>query len=391
MAANAFGTLFSGLQTPADTFKTNILSGYGANMSTNAGPKIGGVGPITTVNPKAAYTSSLVSSTAKPATSGGGSQAPVTPPGGNASATAPATPKSTFVDSQVNTPSTATPTPSNSTAPTTPVNPDYNLQFPGAGATPPGNVDTTSPQYQYNQAFQTYLQSLQPSQAETDAEKALADQTLQASKDQETALTRPGETSGFASGEAARVAHNNAFQTDALSNTVNALTGARTARTTAAQAGLDFEKSQQPDNSSFNLPAGETRYDSKGNVIATAPAAPAAPKVIGDSTSGYYTVGNDGTLTPLLGASPKSLTDAQTKQNAYGQINQLLGMTDSKGVPYVDNNGFFTPEGFKSIVENAAEDGLTRADIIAQYGNLIYGPSASKYGLTPKEISDLGL
>lgn len=391
------------MNSPADIFKSSLVPSTGSSspspfgsLLTNPGNSFGSMISSSAPTPKNIFTSSLQSSLPNGSAipSGPQSKLPPATSGSNSAATTPVTPKSTYIASQTApaapaAPATPAPVTSPSTAPVvTPGNVNPNAAYQGIAT--PGNVDTSSPAYQYSQAFQTYLQSLQPTDAETTAEKALSDQQLQASKNQDTALEKPGQTLAFASGEAARVARNDAYQTDADSNTVNALTAARTARTTAASAGLDFEKSQQPSNSNFQLSPGETEYGPDGKPIATAPGS-VAPKVIGDSTSGYFTVGNDGTVTPLLGATPPKLTAAQTSQQAYGQINQLLSMSDSNGVPYVDSNGYFTPQGFKSIVENAAEDGLTRAEILAQYGSLIYGPAASKYGLTPKEMTDLGL
>lgn len=83
-------------------------------------------------------------------------------------------------------------------------------------------------------------------------------------------------------------------------------------------------------------------------------------------------------------------TADERKSQAYGTINQLLASKNSKGVPYLDNNGYFTPQGFKDIVTNAAEDNISRQDIINQYGSYLFSGAAKSYGLTPKETKDLG-
>lgn len=360
--------------------------------------------------PKQAYVASLSPSQSVMTPPSSNVKAPAANTGGNPSATSPA--KSTFVDSQVSSGAGVSPYSTNGNF-TTPSGAVVNgatgqLVTPpsGSSGSPAPTTPAVDPNASRTAAYTAYLASLNPpdeltgDQVQlTSVQKQLADAQLQASKDNDYALEKPGETTGFASGEAARVARNNAYQTDAYSNEINALTGkinseqsAQSAKTTQAKARLDYEQSLIPDNKPFSLSPGQTQYDSSGKVIASLPEAPstAAPKIIGDASTGYYSVGADGKLTSLLGAAPKNLTQQQTTQQAYGQINQLLTMADGKGVPYIDNNGFFTPEGFKSIVENAAEDGLTRSDILAEYGDKIYGPGAKKYGLTPKEISDLG-
>lgn len=166
-------------------------------------------------------------------------------PPSNTSATSPA--KTQFINSLA--------TPQN------PAQPTPTPQTPGAGSPITGNTQTPSgatvnagtgalvappaadPNANYRSAFDSYLQSLQPSTAETEGSKYLADLTLQSKKDYEDALNRPGETMGFATGEAARVNRNNAFGIEAASNSLNALTGARTAQTGATKARLDFEQS----------------------------------------------------------------------------------------------------------------------------------------------------
>ncbi len=262
---------------PADIFKSSLFGQSSPSMSPSTPASSLFKGPSGAFSPT--LSSSVLTPTQIP--SGPQSKLPTSSTGGNNAATAPVTPKAAYINSQTGTTATTAP----STAPvnsTTGVNANYAFQSPGNPTTPPGNVDTTSPDYQYQQAFNQYLQSLQPTTAETDAEKALSAQQLQASKNQDTALEKPGQTLAFASGEAARVARNDAYQTDALSNTVNALTGARTARTNATQAQLDFEKglytdaqtkaaaAAKPDYSTVS--PGSTVFDNKtGKSVYTAP------------------------------------------------------------------------------------------------------------------------
>lgn len=379
-------------------------------MSTPNGARLGTGGNVSNT-PKATYMSTLSStptntppSPTLPKVSGSS--------GGNASAT---TPKSTFVNSQID-PNTSIPagantpgysyengrlatvggkpigTPSSSPSTTSMENVNKNYYSPSGGVSSGTSATpTSSAATDYQSAFQTYLASLQPSSEETNLGKDLAGLRLQAQKDQDYALERPGQTNAFATGETARVNRNNAYQIDAETNALNAITSARTGRSDASKAMLDYTKSLMPSNDPYTLSAGQTRYGADGTPIASVPSAPGAPKIIGDSSTGYYTVGEDGKLSKLLGAAPKALNDTQSKQQAYSTINQLLGMTDENGVPYTDPNGYFTPEGFKKIVSNAIEDGLNRGDILQQYGDKLFPGAIKKYGLTPKEIADLGL
>jgi len=102
----------------------------------------------------------------------------------------------------------------------------------------------------YREAFDTYLSSLTPGEDITRAKKSLNDFDIQSLKDQEEALGR-GETIGFASGEAERVNKNNTFERMGRASTLDALTGAYSARTEGAKARLDFEKSIMPKEKSI--------------------------------------------------------------------------------------------------------------------------------------------
>lgn len=80
----------------------------------------------------------------------------------------------------------------------------------------------------------------------------------------------------------------------------------------------------------------------------------------------------------------------QDKENtAFKIINQLTGMKNAKGQPYTDAQGYFTPSGFKDLIKNAVEDGITREKFIKQYGDKFSPTSIDSYGLTQKEKTDL--
>lgn len=110
-------------------------------------------------------------------------------------------------------------------------------------ATTGASISTPAPDKNasYTDAYTKYIQSLTPTNAENTATTNLNNLNLQAQKDQDKALDS-GETLGFASGEAARVAHNNSYAIDSAANTLNSLTGQRTATSNAAKARADFEK-----------------------------------------------------------------------------------------------------------------------------------------------------
>lgn len=65
-----------------------------------------------------------------------------------------------------------------------------------------------------------------------------------------------------------------------------------------AKARLDYEKSLAGGDG-FNLSPGQTRYNTKGEIVASAPKDAAAPKIIGSATAGYFTVDSEGNLHPL--------------------------------------------------------------------------------------------
>lgn len=83
------------------------------------------------------------------------------------------------------------------------------------------------------------------------------------------------------------------------------------------------------------------------------------------------------------------------EQNAttVGNISKLFApgatIPNSGGTPFVDANGFATPEGFKTAQAAAAADGLSRKDFIVQFGYTIPTGFEASFGLTPAEIKIL--
>jgi len=71
------------------------------------------------------------------------------------------------------------------------------------------------------------------------------------------------------------------------------------------------------------------------------------------------------------------------------------GAKTPSGVPILDPSGYITPIAWKDMIKHAPEAGLTRSSFISNFGSQLYIDSKTKkpsdsYGLTPKEIKDLG-
>lgn len=99
----------------------------------------------------------------------------------------------------------------------------------------------------------------------------------------------------------------------------------------------------------------------------------------GSTTSTAYTLGN-------TSGSSSTETAAEKKNNAFALINQLLELKDADGTPYIEEaTGYFTAQGFKTLVKNAVEDGVTRAEFLAQYASYLNPDAIENYGLTAKE------
>lgn len=92
-----------------------------------------------------------------------------------------------------------------------------------------------------------------------------------------------------------------------------------------------------------------------------------------------------------LKAAPAG-SSADQKQTIVNQISSLFvpnandgkapTIPNSGGVPFVDTNGFATPQGWKAAI---AVSGMNRPDFIKQFGYLLSPDSLSSYQLTPAE------
>ena len=87
-----------------------------------------------------------------------------------------------------------------------------------------------------------------------------------------------------------------------------------------------------------------------------------------------------------LKQSGSDLTVDEKKQLLGQKINTLFSpgytIPNSGGIPYIDNNGFVTPDGWKIVIKTS---GLPRKDFIEQYGYLIPTDSIDSYNLTRPE------
>jgi len=87
---------------------------------------------------------------------------------------------------------------------------------------------------------------------------------------------------------------------------------------------------------------------------------------------------------------PKDLTISEQHLTTISNLSQLFVpgavIPGSQGVPFIDSNGYATPQGFKTAMAAAAQDGLPRADFIKQFGYTIPTGLETKFGLTPAEI-----
>lgn len=357
---NQFSQLFGGLTPQTNTPKFQFLKNYG-----NSNPLTGYPGTTAASIPTGPMSVAPRQSTP---TSSSGATAP--------KPTSLQTPAAkTYIASQTNQPNQVMPagtdTPGYTVDASNPT--PTNAPITGDVQTPSGaTINATSgaitkaaptpaidPNASYRDAFNTYLASLQPNANVTTATNKLNADTLQSQKDEQDALDK-GETQGFATAEAARVNRNNSFQTTADANALNALTGNQTATTDASKARVDFEKSLLPSTDNFNLSPGETRYDSSGNPIASAPATASAPKIIGDSSSGYYTVGDDGKLTQLLGATPAKLSPSEQ------QSQQTQAQNDDVASAVVDFETQMQQKGWRGANPDAYN--YYRSELTKLYG-----------------------
>lgn len=191
------------------------------------------------------------------------------------------------------------------------------------GYTPPTSVSNpnapaNTPEDPYKQAFSSYLQSLQMSPEETAAKKYLDTLVTDDKLAQEKALNT-GETMGFATGEAQRVARNNAITIGGASANLNTLEGIRANQTSANKARLDFETAQAnraaDQNKPFELSPGQERYQYNSKTGTYEKTASVAPKAEKRSTSLTEVNGNRVLVDDQTGEVIKNLGKSTTQSS----------------------------------------------------------------------------
>jgi hypothetical protein len=194
---------------------------------------------------------------------------------------------------------------------------------------PPAPVPEPPVKSPADTAFEAYLTSLQPSSRLTQATQRLGEFDTQAALDREKAL-ETGETLGFATGEAGRVARQNAILRAGQAGTVSALTDLENRRTQIGEARYRFEKEKidaanktQP---GFELSPGQSRFDAAGNVIASLPS---TPRAISSTTD--------------TGDTPIKPLDLQRVEDLYG-FTPPLGVTMNQITKYVQDNPNRSPQ-----------------------------------------------
>lgn len=93
---------------------------------------------------------------------------------------------------------------------------------------------------------------------------------------------------------------------------------------------------------------------------------------------------------PNAPAAPKKTKDEEQSDLLSSISDTFIPGATVNGIPTVDADGAITPEAWKSAIN---EKGVNRANFIAKFATDIIGVDgkiSAKYGLTPKEISNLG-
>jgi hypothetical protein len=191
-------------------------------------------------------------------------------------------------------------------------------------------------------AFEAYLASLRPSSETTAARQFLGNLTTQGQLDQEKALSM-GETRGFATGEAGRVARQNAILQGGAAANLQALAALDANRQNISQARYEFERQKLLDAAKtepgFELSPGQSRFDAAGNVIASLPPTPKAP----------------------TGSTPLSTVDIQRISDIYG-FTPPLGATMAQVTQFVNDNPDATPAELQAGIDSqfsGAPEGAT--------------------------------
>ncbi len=239
----------------------------------------------------------------------------------------------------------------------------------GAPAAPAAPVSSPA-----DDAYSSYLKSLEASPEHKAAQDYLNSLITKSQQDIGAIDAHAGQTTSFAGAEKERANYGNNIAIDAASRALQTYEGIDTNRTTAGKARLDYEQQKAKDSAAANKPIevspGATLVDPKtGKSIYTAPTAA--------SQNG--------------GTKP---TAAEQQAAGFSVINQLLKpgvkIKGTAGIPYLDNEGYLTPEGLDKLIAAAQSDGISRKDFLDEFGVFIGAKNKfQNYKLTAAEKARL--
>lgn len=222
----------------------------------------------------------------------------------------------------------------------------------------------------YRAAFDTYLQSLQPSSEETAARSYLNTLTSNARMASEKAL-QSGETMGFAGGEEQRVSRNNNLAIQAATGVLGTITDASRNRAEILKSRAEFEgtmyKSKQESQKPFDLGQGQQRYTyntESGKYEKTAE----APKVTEpmDPIDKAYKQAQTANIYSEIDARNKKKIDSGNYKIPPAARNNLMkwGISD-KGVDVLEKD-IIQYGGIGKALEVAGLDDKTKANILKE-------------------------
>lgn len=280
------------------------------------------------------------------------------------------------------------------------VTPNPTLSENSINPDQPQTPPPPDPNASYRSAFDEYIKSLKPSDAETRSAKSLSDLKLQNQQEYDAALERPGETIGSAAGEGARVNRNYSYAIDAESNRLNALTGNQTANNDANKARVDFEKSLLGDqkpfqagdttyqydpatgqyksiskkadaNAGFTLSPGENRYDAEGKLIA----------------SGGVKPPTQAQETAAIAKTEKEQATQQSTTQSLGLINSLLsgdrykaisGATQTGSIPFLGDRAAVNEyDQLQGLLKLGVRSLIKGQGAVSDYEGKVLGQAAS--------------
>lgn len=199
--------------------------------------------------------------------------------------------------------------------------------------TPPANAA-------YTDAYNRYIQSLTPSDAENSATTNLNNLTLQSQKDQADAFYRNGGTTTSAGEESNKINRDESFGIDAASNALSAITGQRTATTNAAKARADFENSLLQDKAT----ADKTAFDENQTIKNAAQSQSNSDRTFAENQKEFgldyalkqqaqnFTENQNSNVPNLAKANQPGFDSTGVKYNTTNATNEILSDVQNQGL-----------------------------------------------------------